>query len=224
VSVGFGFLVDFAVAILVAWVAFVLIPAPAAPPVAQHDEISYSDTASTAMELSIVVAPLMAGFLIFGWTSILVLFYGVLFATAMSSSESARMGWKSPVANLIFGGAGMLIVYGLPVMVPSLAFMVVLMFFAIMIYSNRIFSSSRNAALWASGLFGFLLLLGPALLSNDVDAGVKITDRVLQLGLATVYVVFAFRVVDLFSSYCSDLRARLRSQNVVSMDRVCVYI
>ncbi len=215
---GFGFLVDFVVAILVAWVAFVLIPAPAAPAAHHHGEISYSGAASTAMDLSIVVAPLMAGFLIYGWTNILVLVYGVLFATAMSSSESAKMGWKSLVANLVYGGVGMLIAYEMLVMVPSLVFMVVLMFFAVMIYANRIFSSSPNASLWASGSFGFLLLLGPALTADEVDAGAKIIGRVFQLGLATVYVMFAFRLVDLVKSLFAGRRGRQPAQETASAD------
>ena len=203
VIAGLGFLADFALAILVAWVAFVLIPAPDPPPGSHHEAISYSDAAPTAVSLAIVVTPLMAGFIVFSWTYILVLVYGALFATAMSSAEGAKMGWKSLVANLIFGGGGMLIAYELLVMVPSLLFMMVFMFFAILIYSERIFSSSPNAALWASGFFGFLLLLGPALLAENVETGGKLIHRVVQIGLATVYVVFAYRVVDLIKSLFS---------------------
>ena len=215
---GLGFLADFALAILVAWMAFVLIPAPDQPPGSHHAAIPFSVAASTAIGLAIVVTPLMAGFIVFSWTYILVLVYGALFATAMSSEESAKMGWKSLVANLLFGGGGMLITYELLVMVPSLPFMVVLMFFAILIYAERIFSSSPNAALWASGFFGFMLLLGPALLAENVETGGKLIHRVVQIGLATVYVVFAFRVVDLVKSLFAGLRGRQPLQEAASAD------
>jgi hypothetical protein len=208
---GFGLLMDFAVAVLAAWVAFLVIPASKAPPAPAHGTLSYTEAASAASTLTVVVAPLLIGYLVFGWTDILTLVYAVIFAVGMGSAASGEMGWKSVTANLVYGGAGMLLVFELLVMVPNLPFMIVLVFTMCVIYGRWIFGGGPTAAVWASGFNGFLILLGGALLSGDVVSGAKLFDRVFQIFLATAYVVFAYRVVDLIKGLFSERRGGLRS-------------
>jgi hypothetical protein len=197
VIAGYGFLASFMVAILVAWTMFLLIPAPGLAPSGGHATMSFAEAASTAVQLTIVVLPLLLAFLIFGWTDILILIYGVLFSVQMSSVASGEAGMKSIFANLLFAGVGMLLVYELLVVVPNVTFMAILILTACLIYGGRIFAPSPTADIWLSGLFGFLLLSGSALLAQDVVAPVKLLDRVVQIALATAYIVFAYRVIDL---------------------------
>jgi hypothetical protein len=213
---GFGLLMDFAMAVLAAWVAFLVIPASKAPPAPAHGTLSYTKAASVAATLTVVVAPLLIGFLLFGWTDILTLIYAAIFAIGMGSAASGEMGWKIVTANLIYAGVGMLLVFELLVMVPNLPFMIVLVFTMCMIYGSWIFGVGPKATAWASGFNGFLILLGGALLADDVVAGAKLFDRVIQIFLATAYVVFAYRVVDLIKSLFPGLRARLQSQSATS--------
>jgi len=213
---GYGLLTNIAVAILAAWVAFLLIPAPKGSPAPHGDALPYAEAASVAATLTIVVAPLLIGFLAFGWTDILVLIYGVIFAAGMSSETSSKMGGKSVVANLIYGGVGMLLAFELLVIAPNLVFMIVLVFAMCAIYASRIFSGSAMASTWSSGFMGFLILLGGALLADDVVAAATLFNRVAQIFLATAYVVFAYRVIDLIKSFFSRRRATVSSQSVPS--------
>ena len=195
---GLGLFADIVIAIPIAWLAFILIPAPPAPPALGHDEIPQEVIVSSAGTLTLVVAPLLAAFLVFGWTKVLVLIYSAIFATALGSVAAGKKGWKSMHANLIYGGVGMLLIYELMVMVPSIPFMIVLIFAVCMLFASRIFGGGPTAALWTSGFFGFLILLGSALPAEGVSTSIKTLDRVWQILLATAYLVFAFRVVDLF--------------------------
>ncbi len=213
---GFGLLMDFVVAVLAAWIAFLVVPSSKAPPAPIHGTLSYTEAASIAATLTVVVAPLLIGFLLFGWTDILTLVYAVIFAFGMGSAASGEMGWKIMTANLIYAGVGMLLVFELLVMVPNLPFMIVLVFTVCVIYGSWIFGAGPKAAAWASGFNGFLLLLGGALLSDDVVSAVKLFDRVILIFLATAYVVFAYQVVDLIKSLSPGRRARLRSQSTTS--------
>jgi hypothetical protein len=208
---GYGLLTNFAVAILVAWVSFLLFPAPKASPADDHGALPYAEAASVAATLTIVVAPLLIGFLAFGWTKILVLVYAVIFAAGMSREASSELGGKSMIANLIYGGVGMLLAFELLVMVPNLLFMVAVVFTACLIYSSRVFGGGPSASTWTSGFIGFLLLLGGALLADDVVSMAKLLDRVMQLFLATAYVVFAYRVIDLIKSALPKRRATARA-------------
>ncbi len=197
VIAGSGVFAGFMVAILVAWTMFLLIPAPGLAPSAGQATLSFAEAASTAVQLTIVVLPLLVAFLVFGWTDILILIYGVLFSVQMSSVASGKAGMKGILANLLFAGVGMLLVYELLVVVPNLMFMAIVILTACLVYGSRIFAPSPTADIWLSGLFGFLLLSGGALLAEDVVAPVKLLDRVVQLALATAYIVFAYRVIDL---------------------------
>jgi hypothetical protein len=110
----------------------------------------------------------------------------------------------------------MLLFYELLVMVPSLPFMIALAFIAILFYGTRIFSGKPSAAAWATGFSGFLILAGGALLADDVVAPMKIIDRVVHIGFSTLYVVFAYLVVDLVKSLILKLRQRSASRSDAS--------
>ena len=207
VIAGFGLLIDFAVAILVSWIGFALIPTPDSSPEAEHALPSLEEATSTAATLALVVTPFFAAFLIFGWTKILVLGYAAYFATAMSTTGGLEQGWGKVAANLVFAGGGMLFVYEAFVMVPSIPFMIASVFGACLFYGLRIFGGGPSAQSWSSGFLGFLILLGGALLSGDVVTPAKLIDRVIQIGLATAYVALAFGVVDVVRSAAARLRA-----------------
>ena len=205
---GAGIITSLITAIGVSWLTFLLIPAPPAPPDAHHHgPIKRSEAVSLANTMCLVAAPLLISFLLFGWTSILVLVYGVLMATALSSEETVKMGWKFVIANLLIGGVGMYIYYEALVASPSIIFMLLLMILFLIICGNRIFSTSPTAAYWFSGTIGFLLLIGGALPSDKVIPSVKALDRVTQIGIASIYVIFAYRVIDLAKSSFSKRKA-----------------
>jgi len=101
----------------------------------------------------------------------------------------------------------MLIFYELLVMVPNLAFLIVLAFMSFLFFGSRIFSDRPSATAWATGFTGFLILTGGALLADDVVAPMKIIDRVIHIGFSTLYVAFAYQVADLIKDLILKVQA-----------------
>jgi hypothetical protein len=196
-----GFFADVLVALLCAWIAFLLIPAPVAPPDPHHHgPLDPALATALASRMTLVVVPLQVAFLLFGWTSILVLVYAALIATSLGDEASFEMGWEKVLANLVIGGIGMVVFYEMLAAVPSIPFMAVLGFAAFFFYGTRIFGGGPSAGLWVSGFIGFLILTGGALLADGVNTSMKVIDRVMQISVAGLYVFFAYRVIDLVES------------------------
>ncbi len=196
-----GLVLNLTIAFALARVAFLLIPPPSEHAEAHHAAMPMHDAVPVALSMAVVAGPLLAAFLMFGWTDILVLVYGTLIATALGTAGGTSMGLAMVRANLVYGGLGMLIVYEVLVMAPFLPLMVALVFTACFIFGGHIFGRRPTAGAWASGFTGFLLLLGGALASDSVVSGVKILDRAYQILLATLYIAFAYAVIDLVRSF-----------------------
>lgn len=193
-----GMLTNILVAIFFSWIAFLLLPAPPAPVEGHHHGgLDANQAGALAGTMTTVAAPLLAGFLMFGWTSILILVYAVLVASAASSRASAEMGWDKVVANLVMGGVGMYLFYEAMVAAPNVIVMAATGFTFVFFFGSRIFSHKPSAGLWLSGFFGFLILVGGALLADNVVPSAKAIDRVIQITIASGYVIFAYRVVEL---------------------------
>jgi hypothetical protein len=196
---GLALLLNFAVAITGAWIAWYVLPQSATPPDGHGVELPcYKEAASMAFNMMLLMAPLLAGFLAFGWSSILVLVYSVLFAATYSGKAGFEMGLKMLISNAVYGGVGMLLVYELYVMVPTVPFMIAVAALAVFIFGFRIFEGGSTSPYWTSGLNGFLILLGGALLADGGYSLGRMADRVWQITLAMAYVSFAFAVVDMF--------------------------
>lgn len=207
---GFGLMIDFAVAILSAWIAFLLIRVPPLKPVHDHHAHGAPDPAEAktiAVTMAMVFAPYLVAFIVFGWSDIVTIIFAITFAMQLSSRGSIAAGWQNASANLLLGGGFMLVFYELLVMVPSLAFMIALAFMSILFFGSRIFSDRPSAAAWATGFTGFLILIGGALLADDVVAPMKIIDRVIHIGFSTLYVAFAYQVVDLIKGLILKVQA-----------------
>ena len=193
---GLGILLDFAVALTGAWVTWYLLPVSAAPPEGHAVEaLSYETAASMAFNMMLVLAPLLAAYLAFGWGTILVLVYSVIFVATYDSKAGFETGLKMIIANGVYGGIGMLLVYELCVMVPSVPFMVVIAALAVFIFGLRIFDGGPTGPYWTSGLNGFLIMLGGALLADQGFTLGRMADRVWQITLATAYVSFVLAVL-----------------------------
>ena len=199
--VGWGFALTYVVSLLLAWSIFLLVPAPAGvAPAPLPARLPMAAAAPIAAGLVVVIAPLMTAFLLFGWTDILVLAFALLIAAAMSAEKSAQTGGGLTLANLALAGVLVVLAYELLVIAPGLPFMVALIFGISLLYGRQIFSGKPAGGLWSTGLTGFLILLGGALMKEDVYISANLLNRVGQIFLATLYVVFAYRIVELLSA------------------------
>jgi hypothetical protein len=194
---GLSMFLNFTVAVIVAWVVWFILPVSAPPPAGHASEPpSYEEAADMALTITIVMAPLFTAFLAFGWSSVLVIVYATLFASSYGSKASAEQGTRLMIANGVYGGVGMLICHELMVMVPTVGFMIAVMLLAVYIFASRLFRGGPTGAYWGSGLNGFMILLGGALLSDGTETSVSLLNRVWQIFLATGYVTFGFAIVE----------------------------
>jgi hypothetical protein len=160
--------------------------------------------------LMIIILPLMAVFLFFGWSSVLILAYAVIFSAEYGSEGVRKEGLNYIVANGVYAGVAMMICYELFVMIPSVWFMVPVVFIVLLFFSKRVFKHGPTEAFWGSGIFGFLILLGAVLLKEGADTPHAVIDRVWQMCAATAYVAFAFSVVEMW-------RAHFKGKQVAKM-------
>ena len=189
-------ILNLAAAFLISRLSFLLVPAPAQPSGNADTGADRNQASVIATDITLVVAPLLAAFLVFGWTQILVLVYGALFATGLGVAGSTKMGFKYLRANLVYAGLGTLLIYEILVMAPFLPLMIALFLFATFLFARGIFAGDDDAAVWASGLNGFVILSVSLLTSESAVADAKVIDRAMQIVLATLYVVFAYSVLD----------------------------
>ena len=151
-----------------------------------------------ALDLVLVMAPLLTAFLAFGFSSVLVLVYSVIFAAGYDSKAGFETGLKMIIANGVYGGIGMLLIYELCVMAPWMPFMLVSVALGVFIFGLHIFKPSPTSPYWTSGLNGFLIMLGGALLADEGFTLGVMADRVWQIVLATAYVSFVLAILAMF--------------------------
>lgn len=200
-----GVFVSLVIAILSSWVAFYLV---LPPPVDVEEVIAASDIAIDelnwmARTTTLVVAPLMLANLTFGWGAVLTLVYAALTSFGLGLAGGIKAAKKSISANLLIGAPLAIITYELLVMVPSLVLATVLVFTITFVVTQEVLSDSSSAGHWVSGLAGFFLILGGSLGPFAPDADIKAIDRIIQIVLASGYVVFAYAVID----FVRNLRA-----------------
>ncbi|NOR40832.1 MAG: hypothetical protein GQ537_06465 [Gammaproteobacteria bacterium] len=196
-----GFLIGYAVSILVSWFAWMCIPLLAPPPVANHEAFTQEALKSLALTLSIVMTTLMALFLTFGWSQILVLIYAALFVLGLDLRGGRQMGFNYIIANVVYGGTAILITYELLVMAPNFILMVVTVFFLACVFGYGTFRHGSTEDFWNSGTFGFLIVMGDLLIKDNAFSTQALAGRVWQLVLATAYITLAFSMAEMIKSW-----------------------
>lgn len=198
-SVTIGLMFNTLVAFLITQVAFLLVPPLPDTPVEPKPLPSREMAASMAWKLVVAIGPIMAAFLLFGLTDILLLSVAAMIALSMEAKGGWAMGMGLVIANVAYGGVAMLLFYEATVVAPVLPLFLATSFFAIWIFASRIAQGTAQSATWSSALTGFLILSGSIMLATDVDAGQKFAARIGQLFAAALYVALAFQTVDLLS-------------------------
>ncbi|MGI9364695.1 MAG: putative Na+/H+ antiporter, partial [Rhizobiaceae bacterium] len=209
-SVAVGIVGDLVVAVLMSWVAFMLLPVSGVPKVSAAKTVSHDMAVHLSARLTLVAMPLFVAFLIFEWTNALTLIFGVLFATGMNSRGGAAKGFESLFGTVLHGGLTMLLCYELLVMAPFLPLMVLVLFTACMLYGARIMKGGPHRQIWWSGMSAFLLLLGSSFAAEDATTSGKLIDRSGMILLAAMYVVFAYNTLDLIQHGLNRFKIRAR--------------
>lgn len=90
-------------------------------------------------------------------------------------------------------------VYELVVVLPDLIFLTLLVALVCLALGKRIFAGGAAAAVCGTALTTFLLIVGMTVSPIGTEADAKFYSRIVQVGVAALYVVAALLLADLLS-------------------------
>ena len=165
----------------------------AAPKQSRKDRFVY------AMNIVIILTPILVIFYLFKLSSSVLILTFVAILSMSPALANPKVGKVMIVANIL-GGVVAILGYKLISTVPNFTFMILLVLSIGLLFGNLIFSSHKLSPVLASGFSTFLLILG-SVMSSDAEAGDKVWTRVIQIAMAVIYVVVAFRVLNYFANH-----------------------
>lgn len=189
-----------AVAVGIALVVQALIPEvptdPTWPASAPAGDAPDSATRFRAAAIStLAILPLMVVFYVFQLTQhVVVLIFAAILSITASSTAGSKMGVGLLVAN-IGGGVLALVIYKLLVAAPDLPFFVALMFLTTLLIAQQRFSDKPTASLYGSALNTVLIVIG-SVTTSTAEADAKVYLRLVQIGLAVVYIIAAVGLLE----------------------------
>ena len=188
-------------ALLLVWVIYFIFPGKESvsagnPKVAAEQPTSRQRYIS-AITKSIVVTPVVILFFVFNWSGSML----VLFFVAILSMNPAAANKKTSVAMILAnlgGGVAAIIVFNLLTVATSFIYSGILTLLVGLLFGNGLFSRKPAAALFGMAFSTFLLILGNVI-SLAGEAGEIVWVRIFQIGIAMLYMVIAFRLVERLS-------------------------
>ena len=195
-----GLLVNLALAIAMSWLGFAILPATTVPQpaTAGAEPGEPADADMAALKMTLVVAPIALAYLAFGWSMVLTLLFSALMAQQLSAASGLQATKVILIANMT-GAAIAIAAYFLLVAVPSIPFMLTLVFALALLVSGPAFAGGPVSDLWASAFSAVLVILGGSLAPLGDDADLKAIDRIIQIALAGTYIVVAYAIVETLS-------------------------
>lgn len=159
---------------------------------------SERDLFSYTMKIVIILTPVLLFFYIFKLSSSVLILIFIAILSMSPALANPKVGLVLIIANIL-GGILAISAYNLLGIVPHFTFMILLVLTVGLILGNLIFSDHKLAPIFSSGFSTFLLILGTVMLS-DAEAGEKVWPRVIQISMAVIYVVVAFRILSFFEN------------------------
>jgi hypothetical protein len=199
-EVAVGLIAGGAAAIGLTWVAYAVFPdLPESVVVtAPTDAIASSPRVLTqrAAVTTAVVYPVALVFYSFGLTSHLVVLVFIAILAQQPSLVAGRKASGAVILGNLAGGVAAMVFYELLVAAPSFGFFLALMFLTTLLLGAKIFSDDRLAAIYPTVLSTLLLLVGGSVAPYGDDVDTKFQTRIVQIGLASAYVVGAFALIE----------------------------
>jgi hypothetical protein len=185
-------------AILLVWVIYLIFPEKerihTGNAKANEDQPSPRQRFISAIIKSMVVIPVLVMFFVFNWSDSLL----VLFFIAILSMNPAAANKKTGVAMILAnlgGGIAAIIVFNLLTVATSFIYSGILTLLVGLLFGNGLFGGKLSAPLFGMAFSTFLLILGNVI-SLAGEAGDIVWLRILQIGIAMLYMVTAFTLID----------------------------
>jgi hypothetical protein len=193
-----GLFFSIALAVFMCWFAHALIadprlvanakPAPAPPP--------REETYRQAMIKTLLVLPLLFVFYELKLTSDLLV---LVFVALLIQVPSVEIGLKGSIGTLVangLGGLAAVICYQLLVLAPSPVTLGLAIFIVSLLFGKRIFSGSKTAQLYGTGLNTVVVLLGGTTGAFGDGAATDMWVRLVQIGAACLYIIAALSLAE----------------------------
>jgi len=197
-----GIIEGAAVTLFVVWIAYALIPDPPAMTGARVEAPAKAvigpprDRFGIALTQALVVFPLYVLFHVFQWTgAVLVLVFTAILSMQPAFAASFKSGVPLILGNFI-GGMTAIVMFQALTVVPQFSFLILVTLLAGLCFGARLMSESKTAPLFGMAYSTLLLVIGSVTTSSDGDAASKVYERLIQIMLAVVYVVVAFKAIN----------------------------
>lgn len=183
------------------WLAHYLVPdaesASAAPARAGFHSGYLAPAAEAALKSTIVTFPLALLFIANNWSGqIVVLVFTAIFTLSPNLEKGKAAGLNSMKSTLLGGGVAFFVYWAL-VAVPEYHFLLLLMFFISLVFGAAI-NSGRPVAQYLPSAMVVVIILVNSSLAEGADFSENLVMRIIFITLATLYVVSALKVLDVF--------------------------
>ncbi len=193
-----GIVIGGAATMVFIWVAFALVPEPAAPPPqvvqAGPKPAPPSPRARlvTATTITLVVMPMVVVFHLCAWVDgVLILGYTGLLAMNPAFAKGLEAGRGLVWAN-VAGGVVAILVYGILTIVPEFSYLLLLTLLAGLAFGPRVIAEHPRAPLYGRAYSTYLLVIASTTTGTGGGATLEVFQRVLQITTAVIYVVAAY--------------------------------
>jgi hypothetical protein len=151
----------------------------------------------SALTKSMVVIPVVVMFFVFNWSgSMLVLFF-IAILSMNPASANRKTSFAMILANL-GGGLAAIVVFNLLTAATSFIYSGILTLLVGLLFAKGLFNHKPAAPLFGMAFSTFLLILGNVI-SLAGEAGDIVWARIFEIGVAMLYMVIAFRLIDRMS-------------------------
>lgn len=195
-DIALSLVANIAIALASSWVAFAVFPAAdatrTAPPAPAP--VTRFDPNRRLARMCLVSIPFAIVFFVSGSGAALTLIFVAILATQLAAStEAGPTVARTMLAANVLGGIVAVIIYEAIVIAPLLPFAILAVLATCLALADRF---TRGDALAGSALTTVLILLGGSLGVFSEEADVKMLGRIWQIGLALVYILSAFVLID----------------------------
>ena len=195
-----GFVWSGWVTIMLVWLVHFLAPDPvtARLPKRAGFKPGYAKApAQSALKSTLVVLPLALLFIANNWTSQMLVMIFVAIFSLVPDLEKGRQAGADSFLSTVIGGVFAWGLYWWLVAVPEFFFFILLMLLVSLVFGQVIFSQKPMAKYYSSAMSGVIVLLNGSMAEGAVFTENFFT-RLLLILLATLYVVFALKLLDTY--------------------------
>lgn len=196
--VAFNLFINAVMAMLMVWVVYLIFPDKESgiicriPPKAS--ELTSWQRFISASHKSLVVIPVLILFFVFNLSDAILVLVFIAVLSMNPATASKKAGFAIILANL-GGGLAAILVFNILTIATNFYYFGLLTVLTGLIFGSILFSMKPAAQLAGMAFSTFLLILGNVT-SMAGEAGEKVWLRVFQIGVAVVYMVSAFALID----------------------------